>query len=87
MWWQDNSCDCGLFLLTYLDFFTHSLPADISKSNLDQQHGAAFAVDADPCLLLDQSFLAMIEGPSTQLRPVEYIYWFKRVAGPTERHP
>ncbi len=39
--WQDNSCDCGLFLLTYMDFFTHSLPVEISKTNLEQQHGAA----------------------------------------------
>ncbi len=23
---QDNHCDCGLFLLTYLDFFTYALP-------------------------------------------------------------
>ncbi|KAK9906862.1 hypothetical protein WJX75_009356 [Coccomyxa subellipsoidea] len=23
---QDNYCDCGLFLLTYVDFFTYSLP-------------------------------------------------------------
>ena len=36
---QDNSCDCGLFLLAYMDFFTHSLPEDISKANLKEQHG------------------------------------------------
>lgn len=23
---QDNHCDCGLFLLTYAEYFTHSLP-------------------------------------------------------------
>ena len=26
---QDNFCDCGLFLLTYADYFTHSLPAAV----------------------------------------------------------
>lgn len=26
---QDNHCDCGLFLLTYLDFFTHGLPDNL----------------------------------------------------------
>ncbi len=26
---QDNYCDCGLFLLTYVDFFTHGLPASL----------------------------------------------------------
>jgi hypothetical protein len=29
---QDNHCDCGLFLLTYVDFFTHGLPAAIRFS-------------------------------------------------------
>ncbi len=24
---QDNYCDCGLFLLTYVEFFTYGLPA------------------------------------------------------------
>ncbi len=43
---QDNSCDCGLFLLTYMDFFTHSLPAAISAANLDQQHGAALCKES-----------------------------------------
>lgn len=35
---QDNHCDCGLFLLTYTDYFTHSLPAAIrtkSRSRLE----------------------------------------------------
>ena len=35
---QDNYCDCGLFLLAYADFFTHSLPAHIctrSRQRLD----------------------------------------------------
>ena len=35
---QDNFCDCGLFLLTYAEFFTHSLPAHIrtkSRQRLD----------------------------------------------------
>ncbi|BDA46428.1 probable Sentrin-specific protease 7 at N-terminal half [Coccomyxa sp. Obi] len=37
---QDNHCDCGLFLLTYLDFFTQGLPASFrltihSKKGLD----------------------------------------------------
>lgn len=26
---QDNHCDCGLFLLTYLDFFTNGLPDNL----------------------------------------------------------
>ncbi|CAL8462561.1 g2094 [Coccomyxa elongata] len=26
---QDNHCDCGLFLLTYLDFFTYGLPDNL----------------------------------------------------------
>ncbi len=30
---QDNYCDCGLFLLTYTDYFTHSLPAAIRTKN------------------------------------------------------
>lgn len=35
---QDNFCDCGLFLLTYAEFFTHSLPDHIrtkSRQRLD----------------------------------------------------
>lgn len=35
---QDNYCDCGLFLLTYADYFTHSLPEVIktkSKKTLE----------------------------------------------------
>ncbi len=30
---QDNFCDCGLFLLTYTDYFTHSLPPAIRTKN------------------------------------------------------
>ena len=35
---QDNFCDCGLFLLTYAEFFAHSLPDYIrtrSRQRLD----------------------------------------------------
>ena len=35
-----------------MDFFTHSLPAEISKANLDQQHGAALCNRSYYCLLL-----------------------------------
>ncbi len=27
---QDNHCACGLFLLTFLDFFTYGLPDNLS---------------------------------------------------------
>lgn len=31
---QDNYFDCGLFLLTYMQFFVYSLPTEISKQSL-----------------------------------------------------
>lgn len=39
---QDNYCDCGLFLLAYMHFFTHSLPEEISKSTLATIPGVLF---------------------------------------------
>lgn len=33
---QDNYCDCGLFLLTYVDFFTYGLPAAVRFSGKKQ---------------------------------------------------
>lgn len=36
---QDNYCDCGLFLLAYMQFFVYSLPKEISKSTLAKLPG------------------------------------------------
>ncbi|KAK9818403.1 hypothetical protein WJX72_012123 [[Myrmecia] bisecta] len=33
---QDNHCDCGLFLLAYLHYFLHSLPAHIHVNTADK---------------------------------------------------
>ena len=37
---QDNFCDCGLFLLTYAEFFTHSLPGHIRTKSRQRHHPA-----------------------------------------------
>ena len=31
---QDNHCDCGLFLLTYLNYFTHNPPKQLNCNAL-----------------------------------------------------
>jgi len=33
---QDNHCDCGLFLLTYLEYFVHARPPALSKDAVMQ---------------------------------------------------
>ena len=32
---QDNHCDCGLFLLTYLEYFCWDPPTTIHRNHLD----------------------------------------------------
>ena len=40
---QDNHCDCGLFLLTYLDYFTYNPPKQLNCNALAALKGM-FAV-------------------------------------------
>jgi hypothetical protein len=33
---QDNHCDCGLFVLTYLEYFVHALPPALNKEVVEK---------------------------------------------------
>jgi hypothetical protein len=36
---QDNHCDCGLFVLTYLELFVFALPAAVSPEVVNKKDG------------------------------------------------
>lgn len=48
---QDNYCDCGLFLLTYVEFFTYGLP-DSFQFNLSPKRAWDVEELMGACLLL-----------------------------------
>ena len=52
---QDNHCDCGLFLLTYVHYFCHSPPDRINKRCLEQSlKGASLWVEASNTALYSE---------------------------------
>ena len=42
---QDNHCDCGLFLLTYLDYFAYQPPAQLNCNQLASLKGTHGTLD------------------------------------------
>jgi Ulp1 family protease len=37
---QDNHCDCGLFVLAYLEYFVHANPPALSQEAVKNDKGA-----------------------------------------------
>jgi hypothetical protein len=33
---QDNHCDCGLFVLTYLEYFVHAMPPALNREVVEK---------------------------------------------------